>query len=140
MNHTRPEGVLPDNEGSIHARQYNLDLLKALAIVCMLFCHPIIRFGEYRPGYKSEFLYFLADDIIGDYIVAAHGFMFAMGVHRGRRDLFDNPGFFVLPGHIAICRTGFYRHRSFHEVETERDPDSGYQRDTLGDRRNGGIL
>ena len=33
MNHTRPEGVLPDNEGSIHARQYNLDLLKALAIV-----------------------------------------------------------------------------------------------------------
>ena len=80
MNHTRPEGVLPDNDGSIHARQYNLDLLKALAIVCMLFCHPIIRFGEYRPGYESEFLYFLADDIIGDYIVAAHGFMFAMGV------------------------------------------------------------
>ena len=33
MNHTRPEDVLPDNEGSIHARQYNLDLLKAIAII-----------------------------------------------------------------------------------------------------------
>ena len=33
MNHTIPEGVLPDNEGSIHARQYNLDLLKAIAII-----------------------------------------------------------------------------------------------------------
>ncbi|MDO4859563.1 MAG: heparan-alpha-glucosaminide N-acetyltransferase domain-containing protein [Bacillota bacterium] len=80
MNHTGPEGVLPDNNGSIHGRQYNLDLLKATAIVCMLICHPIIRFGEYRSGYENDFLYFMADDIIGDYIVAAHGFMFAMGV------------------------------------------------------------
>jgi uncharacterized membrane protein len=26
-------------------RQYNLDLLKALAIVCMVICHAVITFG-----------------------------------------------------------------------------------------------
>ena len=34
-------------------RQYNLDLLKALAIVCMVVCRVIITFGQYRPDYYS---------------------------------------------------------------------------------------
>lgn len=63
-----------------HERQYNLDLLKALAIICMVICHPVFMFGMYRPGYESEFLYIFADVILGGYMVVAHGFMFAMGV------------------------------------------------------------
>lgn len=61
-------------------RQYNLDLLKALAIVCMIMCHAVFRLAMYRPGYENEFLYFFADAILGGYVVVAHGFMFAMGV------------------------------------------------------------
>lgn len=63
-----------------HERQYNLDLLKALAIVCMVLCHPVIMFAQNRVGYQDEFGHFFADIIIGSYLVAAHGFMFAMGV------------------------------------------------------------
>ena len=61
-------------------RQYNLDLLKALAIVCMVICHAVITFGKYRTGYETEFWYLFGDEILGAYIVVAHGFMFAMGV------------------------------------------------------------
>ena len=61
-------------------RQHNLDLLKALAIVCMVLCHPVIMFARYRVGYEDDFWYILADDILGGYIVVAHGFMFAMGM------------------------------------------------------------
>ena len=61
-------------------RQYNLDLLKALAIVCMVICHAVLMLGIHRPGYESEFLYTFADAILGGYMVVAHGFMFAMGV------------------------------------------------------------
>ena len=61
-------------------RQYNLDLLKAFAIVCMVVCHVIITFGKYRPDYWNEFWYIFGDSILGAYLVVAHGFMFAMGV------------------------------------------------------------
>lgn len=61
-------------------RQYNLDLLKALAIISMVLCHPVLMMGRYRIGYESEFLYLFADAILGGYVVVAHGFMFSMGV------------------------------------------------------------
>lgn len=64
----------------LQERQYNLDLLKALAIVCMIICHPVYLMGRYIPGYEGDFAYFFADMIAGSYVVAAHGFMFAMGV------------------------------------------------------------
>ena len=46
MNHTRPEDVLPDNEGSIHARQYNLDLLKAIAIIFVQIWRFLLEQGQ----------------------------------------------------------------------------------------------
>ena len=61
-------------------RQYNLDILKALAIIGMVICHPVLRLGSYIPGHENEFLYFLGDYILGDYFFVAHAFMFAMGV------------------------------------------------------------
>ncbi len=61
-------------------RQYNLDLLKALAIICMIFSHPVLAFALYRNGWDSGFLYILGEVIFGDYIAAAHAFMLAMGV------------------------------------------------------------
>lgn len=61
-------------------RQYNLDLLKAVAIICMLFTHPVLIFAVYRNGWDSGFLTFLGDVVFGDYIAAAHAFMLAMGV------------------------------------------------------------
>ena len=61
-------------------RQLNLDLLKGLAIICMVICHSVTSFAPTHPGYENEFLYILGDDIFGAYIVVAHGFMFAMGV------------------------------------------------------------
>jgi hypothetical protein len=54
--------------------------MKAIAIISMVFCHPVLRLGMYRPGYENEFLYFFGDTVLGDYIVVAHGLMFAMGV------------------------------------------------------------
>lgn len=62
------------------ARQYNLDLLKAVAIVAMVFCHAVIRLSINRPGYEGEFLYFLGHTVLGEYLAVAHAFMFAMGV------------------------------------------------------------
>ena len=61
-------------------RQYNLDLLKALAIICMIFSHPVLVFALYRNGWDSGFLYILGDIILGDYIAVAHAFMLSMGV------------------------------------------------------------
>lgn len=61
-------------------RQYNLDLLKALAIICMIFSHPVLVFALYRNGWDSGFLYILGEVIFGDYIAVAHAFMLAMGV------------------------------------------------------------
>ena len=79
MNSKKFEGETLETR-NVNNRQYNLDLIKAVAITCMMFCHPAIRLGEYRSGYVHEFPYFFGDEIIGDYLVAAHGFMFAMGV------------------------------------------------------------
>ena len=62
------------------SRLYNLDLLKALAIVSMVFCHCVLMLGVHHNGYENEFLYFLGDVVLGDYIAVAHAFMFAMGV------------------------------------------------------------
>ncbi|MBO7663719.1 MAG: hypothetical protein J6U01_10145 [Clostridia bacterium] len=50
--------------GKSHERQYNLDLLKAVAIVCMVLCHPVITFATERVGYESEFWYFFADAVL----------------------------------------------------------------------------
>ena len=63
-----------------HERQSNLDLLKALAIVSMVLCHPVSMFSKYHAGYEGEFWFHFGEDILGSYIVVAHGFMFAMGV------------------------------------------------------------
>ncbi len=64
----------------VSGRLYHLDLMKALAIISMVMCHPICMLGLHRPMYKTEFLYIIGDYILGDYLVVAHGFMFAMGV------------------------------------------------------------
>lgn len=61
-------------------RQHNLDLLKAVAIIAMIFCHPVIRLGIHRIGYQDDFLYFFGDCVLGCYLCVAHAFMFVMGV------------------------------------------------------------
>ena len=61
-------------------RQYNLDLLKAVSIIAMIFCHPVIRLGIHHAGYENEFAFFFGDVVLGDYLGVAHAFMFAMGV------------------------------------------------------------
>ena len=101
-------------------RQYNLDLLKALAIVCMVVCHAVITFGQYRPGYATEFWYFFGDCILGAYIVVAHGFMFAMGVGMvySRK---NNPGDLIHRG-VNILLLGyvfnFFRHGIYYMTES----------------------
>ena len=62
------------------SRQYNLDLLKALAIVCMIICHCVTMICAHLDGYENDFLYWFSDVVLGDYIAVAHAFMFAMGV------------------------------------------------------------
>ena len=37
------------------SRQYNLDLLKALAIVCMIICHCVTMIGAHHDGYENDF-------------------------------------------------------------------------------------
>lgn len=71
-NHLKPETQKT-------SRRYELELLKALAIISMILCHPVIRLGIHNPGYEKEFLYFLGQNIFGDYLGVAHAFMFAMG-------------------------------------------------------------
>ena len=61
------------------SRRPEPELLKALAIISMILCHPVIRLGIHIPGYENDFLYFLGHDILGDYLCVAHAFMFAMG-------------------------------------------------------------
>ena len=61
-------------------RQYNLDILKALAIIAMVICHPVLMLGSYISGHENDFLYFLGNSIFGEYIFVAHAFMFAMGI------------------------------------------------------------
>ena len=62
------------------SRLYHLDLLKALATVCMIICHCVLMLGVHHNGYENDFLYFFGDVVLGDYIAVAHAFMFAMGV------------------------------------------------------------
>lgn len=61
-------------------RLYELDLLKALAIVSMILCHCAIRLGLHQPGYEQDVRYLIGDIVFGDYLAVAHAFMFAMGV------------------------------------------------------------
>ncbi len=61
-------------------RQYDLELLKAVAIIAMVFCHAVIRLGFRHEGYEEEFLYFFGEVILGEFLCVAHAFMFAMGV------------------------------------------------------------
>lgn len=74
MTETR---LKPETQRS--SRRYELELLKAVAIISMILCHPVIRLGLHNPGYKNEFLYFLGEEIFGKYLGVAHAFMFAMG-------------------------------------------------------------
>ncbi len=62
------------------SRQYNLDLIKALAIICMVICHAVIRFSLHLDGYEDDFWYLFGKVFIASYLAAAHAFMFAMGV------------------------------------------------------------
>ena len=61
-------------------RLYELDLLKALAIVSMILCHAVIQLGLHQPGYQQDIRYLIGDMVFGDYLAVAHAFMFAMGV------------------------------------------------------------
>ena len=61
-------------------RQYNLDLLKSLAIVGMILCHTVTMLSGARADYESEFGYWFAEDVLGAYLAAAHAFMLCMGV------------------------------------------------------------
>ena len=97
------------------ARQSELELLKALAVVAMLFCHPVIRLGIHHAGYEGEFLFFLGDVIFGDYLAAAHAFMFAMGVgtvwsqKNSPRDLARRGALLYLLGYaLNFCRYGVW--------------------------------
>ncbi len=62
------------------SRESNLELLKALAIIAMVLCHPVIRLGIHCAGYENAFWFFFGDTVLGDYLAVAHAFMFAMGV------------------------------------------------------------
>ena len=61
------------------SRQYNLDLLKAFAIICMIICHPVLMLGAHHPGYENDFWFIFGDEVLGSYMAVAHAFMFAMG-------------------------------------------------------------
>ena len=61
-------------------RQYNLDLLKALAIVSMIICHTVTILSGARADYANEFGYQFADAFLGGYFAVAHAFMLCMGV------------------------------------------------------------
>lgn len=97
------------------SRQYNLEFLKAVSIVAMIFCHPVIRLGIHHPGYETEFLFFLGDVILGDYLGVAHAFMFAMGVgmvysrKNAPADLMRRGVRLYLLGYaLNFCRYGIY--------------------------------
>lgn len=96
-------------------RQYDLDLLKALAIVSMVICHAVIRLGAHHDGYESDLLYKLGDVFFGDYLAVAHAFMFAMGIgfvyskKNSPRDLVKRGIWIFLLGYILnFCRYGIY--------------------------------
>ena len=59
-------------------REYNVDLLKTFATICMIICHVVYMLGVHKEGYHDSFWYFFADAILGSYLAVAHAFMFAM--------------------------------------------------------------
>ena len=61
-------------------RQYELDLLKALAIISMIICHAVIMLGAHHIGYEKDIRYLIGDYFFGCYLAVAHAFMFAMGL------------------------------------------------------------
>lgn len=61
-------------------RQYNLDYLKALAIISMILCHAVMQFGAHTENFANDFAYRFGAHILGTYIAVAHAFMFCMGV------------------------------------------------------------
>ena len=96
-------------------RQENLELLKALAIVAMVLCHPVIRLGIRHAGYQQAFPFFFGDVILGVYLGVAHAFMFAMGVgitytHRSAPKQLMGRGLrlFLLGYALNFCRYGVY--------------------------------
>ncbi len=62
------------------SRQYNLDLLKALATISMILCHAVFRLGTHQPDYENDLRFLIGDVFLGEYLAVAHAFMFAMGV------------------------------------------------------------
>ena len=71
--------VFENKENINDNRQYNLDLCKAIGIICMIICHSVLMLGIHKNGYENDWEYMFGDDILGDYIFVAHGFMLAMG-------------------------------------------------------------
>ena len=61
-------------------RQNNVDLLKTYCIVCMVFCHTIIRLAMHRSGHENELGYYIGDSLLGCVIAGAYMFVFAMGI------------------------------------------------------------
>lgn len=68
------------NDENKTKRLYELDLLKAMAVIGMIMCHPVYCLGEHIPGHEQDVRYFIADVFFGEYFAVAHAFMFAMGV------------------------------------------------------------
>ena len=66
-------------------RLYELDLLKALAIISMILCHCVIQLGLHQLGYEQDIRYWIGDYFFGDYMAVAHAFMFAMGLGSSTR-------------------------------------------------------
>ena len=61
-------------------RQYNLDLLKVIAIVAMVICHTVTVLSSARPGCENELGYWMAEIFFGEYFTVAHAFMFCIGI------------------------------------------------------------
>ena len=97
------------------ARLYELDLLKALAIVSMILCHCAIRLGLHQPGYEQDVRYLIGAIFFGDYLGVAHAFMFAMGVgvvysrHNSPTELFRRGvRLYILGFVLNFFRYGIY--------------------------------
>lgn len=96
-------------------RCYELDLLKALSAVAMIYCHPVIRLGIHRVGYEGDPLFLMGDVVLGDYLGVAHAFMLAMGMgvvytrKRAPADLMRRGARLYLLGYVLnFCRYGAY--------------------------------
>ena len=96
-------------------RLWELDLLKALAIVSMILCHCVIRLGLHQPGYEQDICYLLGDVVFGEYLAVAHAFMFAMGVgvvysrHNSPTELFyRGVRLYILGFVLNFFRYGIY--------------------------------